>query len=757
MRWPLQVLDVYVARRVPLQPSEEVVKRFGGDLHDLASKHGGVRLNSKVVVRAVRGAALLSCLQLLALVKDEPAELRGIRFFKDDGVREDDGNLLVELGDQLHHIERVQPQLHEPLLLAAGVPVDGALRLPCISQRVQRVADELDAARLRLHHRAVALLVGVALRRVLAELIRHEHAVPEVDLVGRPVVRHQRADGGAHRGVEQQALVGQVRLVDVRLVVARVVRLPAAAARDAARPLDGGVEPRHQHHVVAQLVPHARVRLDHHAQQLHHRRARHVQLELRRALGRVQQPRGRHTLRVHGAHDGAVLHRDDLAEGVLVQPLLEYVVRHLQLFRAPVGLELVQLRQVVHRRKPDAHVVGAQVLQHHARERRLLRVHQDFGRRLQPGSGGAEREVRCWHQQLARVRLAAVEVKRGGLAHVLCGRLDGKQRDLQHEEAKLAQHLPPALQVLDERAEHIGRRDDGTRRLCVRAVAEGVERGGEGGGGRRLRRDVRTVVVEEGAHVQHLVFSHAEARLDLCLHGGGVADVAPQRVVRHAGGGESGGSLLERGVREVDAHHRERVGGEVLAAQRVVLHVVEDGAQQGAVATPHVHHRAWLARHRLYVENLLHVHSHHVLEVPLVHEAGAHHVEHAVDVQLVPLLVVREHFARRAEQRLVQPVEHRPVRQPHAEGGGAVDHELACRRERQAAGLAVERGKALLGEEAADGPHGGERAGEVNLPLEARAGAKLEQQRRDDRAGEHLAQHGHLRHVDGEVRPAVGD
>lgn len=54
------------------------------------------------------------------------------------------------------------------------------------------------------------------------------------------------------------------------------------------------------------------------------------------------------------------------------------------------------------------------------------------------------------------------------------------------------------------------------------------------------------------------------------LHGGGVADVAPQRVVRHAGGGERGGSLLERGVREVDAHHRERVGGEVLAAQRVV-------------------------------------------------------------------------------------------------------------------------------------------------------------------------------------------
>eukprot|EP00966_Prymnesium_polylepis_P120194 2777355-Prymnesium_polylepis.2 len=568
---------------------------------------------------------------------------------------------------------------------------------------IEHVAHQLHRLRLRLHRRAARRR---RLRRLdaLAQLVRDQHAVPKVDRVRRPVVGHQLPDRRARRRVEQQAVVDHVALVDVPLVLARVVRLAAAAARHAARLLDRWVEPRHQQRVVAQLVAHARLGHHHHSQKLHHRARRRVQLQLARPLRAQQHRRRRHPLRIHRPEQRAVLLRHKLPPRVLPQPRRERRLRSLQLRRAPVLLERRQLRKVVRRRQPDAHVVRPQVLQHDPSERRLLRVHQDPRRRRQPRRRRAEREVRRRHQHLPRVRLAAVKVQRCRLAHELGRRRHRQQRHLKHQQPEPAQARPPTLQVLHQRAEHVRRRHDVPLRLRVRAVAERVDRRRERRRRRPLRRDERPVVVDERAHVQHLVLRHAEALLDLRLHRHRVADVAPHRVVRHLCRAQHRRRLLERLVAEVDADHAQRVLRQLLAAQRLRLHVLVDRLQQRAVAAPHVRHDRRLLRHRLRVEDVVYVDRHHVVKVALVHEARADHVEHAVDVQLMPLLVVLEQLLRLAEDRHAQLLEHRVVRQRHAERRAALHEEPPRLGEHQPVGRRVVRAPLLRAEEAAHRP-----------------------------------------------------
>jgi hypothetical protein len=89
------------------------------------------------------------------------------------------------------------------------------------------------------------------------------------------------------------------------------------------------------------------------------------------------------------------------------------------------------------------------------------------------------------------------------------------------------------------------------------------------------RLEVPAVVIRERAHVQNVVFvARSEARAQPLLDGLRVADVAKHRLKRHASLTQRLRRRQERRVVKVDTNHQQRPILKVLAAQRVVTHVL---------------------------------------------------------------------------------------------------------------------------------------------------------------------------------------
>ena len=271
--------------------------------------------------------------------------------------------------------------------------------------------------------------------------------------------------------------------------------------------------------------------------------------------------------------------------------------------------------------------------------------------------------MRRRHQHLARVRLHAVEVHRRRLGAIPLRRHHVEVRYLKQNQPVRAHARRPALPVLDNREERLGRRH-ATAALAVRhvrRVARRVDRSLHRTIHCLARRQERAVVVQERAHVQHLVARHAKLRLEVRLHRHRVTDVAKHQAVRHARRAQRRARLRERVLVEVDAAHRERILVEVPATHRLALHEQVDRLEQRPVAAPHVGHHARLRRQRrALAEDRAHARAHHVRKVPVVHEPGADHVQLAVHPALVPVHV-SEHLRRIAIARLAQPVEHRAL------------------------------------------------------------------------------------------------
>ena len=351
----------------------------------------------------------------------------------------------VQPVNELHHVNRVEAQLHEARLH----------RVPSVARAVAQTVHNLRHHQLHAVKAERAAQRRLPLRHLLlvlrhAHTVLDQHAVTLVRSVLRSVPGHKPAHPRPRVQVEAQPAVAP--LLHVVCVRAPALCRPITAARHAAHALHPRQLRLTQHEGAQHAAQAARARARHHAEQLDHSTARRLQARLRPPHRLAQHRQRSHALRVHGGEQRAVATKgDELAARLQLQPLPQRRLRRAQRRRVPLRLQLEQLRQVRERRQPEAGARrGHQPLQRDPRVQRVLRVAQQVRVGQQARVRQRELPVRRRHQHLPRPRLQRVKVQRRRLGHEL-RRVRHRQRvHLQKQQAVTARHRRPTPHLQTE-------------------------------------------------------------------------------------------------------------------------------------------------------------------------------------------------------------------------------------------------------------------------------------------------------------------